>query len=169
MLKIINELEKLGLELTDEQKESIKKSIGEEVYSKLEHEKKVEKIETERDGFKERAETAEETLKGFDGKDLETITRERDEWKQKAELAEKLPEAVVTPLEGTYLCWINLEAYVSADEMKEVIQKKCRLAVDFGDWFGGERFGTFIRMNLATSKENVEIGVNALIMNLMRK
>ena len=33
----------------------------------------------------------------------------------KAELAEKLPEAGVTPLEGTYLCWINLEAYVSAD------------------------------------------------------
>ena len=87
----------------------------------------------------------------------------------KAELAEKLPEAVVTPLEGTYLCLINLEAYVSADEMKEVIQKKCRLAVDFGDWFGGERFGTFIRMNLATSKENVEIGVNALIANLVRK
>ncbi len=44
----------------------------------------------------------------------------------KAELAEKLPEAVVTPLELTYLCWINLEAYVRADEMKEVIQKKCR-------------------------------------------
>ena len=87
----------------------------------------------------------------------------------KAELAEKLPEAVVTPLEGTYLCWINLEAYVRADKMKEVIQKKCRLAVDFGDWFGGERFGTFIRMNLATSKENVEIGVNALIANLVRK
>ena len=35
----------------------------------------------------------------------------------KAELAEKLPEAVVTPLEGTYLCWINLEAYVSADSL----------------------------------------------------
>ena len=86
-----------------------------------------------------------------------------------AELAEKLPEAVVTPLEGTYLCWINLEAYVRADEMKEVIQKKCRLAVDFGDWFGGERFAAFIRMNLATSKENVEIGVNALIANLVRK
>lgn len=53
--------------------------------------------------------------------------------------------------------------------MKEVIQKKCRLAVDFGDWFGGERFAAFIRMNLATSKENVEIGVNALIENLVRK
>ena len=89
MLKIINALEKLGLVLTDEQKESIKKSIGEEVYSKQEHEKKVEKIEAERDGFKERAETAEETLKGFDGKDLETIKKERDEWKDKAEKAEK--------------------------------------------------------------------------------
>ena len=75
----------------------------------------------------------------------------------------------VTYMQAGDLCWINLEAYVRADEMKEVIQKKCRLAVDFGDWFGGERFGTFIRMNLATSKENVEIGVNALIANLVRK
>ena len=87
----------------------------------------------------------------------------------KAELEQNLPEAVVTPLEGTYLCWINLGAYVKAEDMKEIIQKKCHLAVDFGDWFGGEHFGTFIRMNLATSRENVEIGVNALIQNLMKK
>lgn len=84
----------------------------------------------------------------------------------KAELAEKMPEVIVTPLEGTYLCWINLKAYVSADDIKEVIQKKCHLAVDYGDWFGGERFGTFIRMNLATSMENVKTGVEALINNL---
>lgn len=88
MVKIISELEKLGLELTDEQKESIKKSIGEEVYSKSEHEKKVKKIETERDEFKERAETAEGTLEGFDGKDFETIKKERDDWKEKAVKAE---------------------------------------------------------------------------------
>ena len=87
----------------------------------------------------------------------------------KTELEQNLPEAVVTPLEGTYLCWINLGAYVKAEDMKEIIQKKCHLAVDFGDWFGGEHFGTFIRMNLATSRENVEIGVNALIQNLMKK
>ena len=85
MVKIISELEKLGLEMTDEQKESIKKSIGEEVYSESEHEKKVKKIETERDAFKERAETAEETLKGFDGKDFDGITKDRDAWKKKFE------------------------------------------------------------------------------------
>ena len=89
MIKIITELEKIGLELTDEQKESIKKSIGEETYSKGELEKKVNKAEEERDQYKERAETAEETLKGFDGKDLDTITKERDEWKEKAETAER--------------------------------------------------------------------------------
>ena len=81
MVKVISELEKIGLKLTDEQKESIKKSMGEELYSKQELDKKVGKVETERDTYKERAETAEETLKGFDGKDFETITKERDEWK----------------------------------------------------------------------------------------
>ncbi len=52
-------------------------------------EKKVERAETDRDNWKERAETAEETLKGFEGKDFDTITKERDEWKKKAEDAEK--------------------------------------------------------------------------------
>lgn len=88
MVKIISELEKLGLEMTDEQKESIKKSIGEEVYSESEHEKKVKKVEAERDGFKERAETAEETLKGFEGKNFDEITKDRDAWKEKFEKLE---------------------------------------------------------------------------------
>ena len=61
MIKVISELEKIGLKLTDEQKESIKKSMGEELYSKQELDKKVGKVETERDTYKERAETAEET------------------------------------------------------------------------------------------------------------
>lgn len=68
MVKIISELEKIGLEITDEQKESIKKSMGEELYSKQELDKKIGKVEAERDNYKERAETAEGTLKGFEGK-----------------------------------------------------------------------------------------------------
>ena len=89
MVKVISELEKLGLKLTDEQKDAIKKSMGEELYSKPELDKKVGKVETERDAYKVRAETAEDTLKGFDGKDFDTITKERDEWKIKAENAKK--------------------------------------------------------------------------------
>ena len=84
----------------------------------------------------------------------------------KAAFAKELPKVVVSPLEGTYLLWIDLGAYATGEELKEIIQKKCRLAVDFGDWFGGEKFGGFIRMNLATSLENVKIGVEAIIENL---
>ena len=76
---------------------------------------------------------------------------------------ENLPKAVVTPLEATYLVWIDLRVYIKPEDTKEFIQKKCRLAVDFGDWFGGDRFNGFIRMNLATSRENVEIGVKRII------
>ena len=80
----------------------------------------------------------------------------------------ELPDVVVSPLEGTSLCWIDLGAYVPAEKVKEVVQKRCHLAVDFGDWFGGSRFGTFIRMNLATSPENVKIGVDALVRELKK-
>lgn len=88
-MKIISELEKLGLELTEEHKKAITKKFGEEVISNFEHEKKVGKVEEDRDSWKERAETAEETLKGFEGKDFEDITRDRDEWKKKFEKLEE--------------------------------------------------------------------------------
>ena len=81
-------------------------------------------------------------------------------------LAEKLPDAVVSPLEGTYLQWVDLGAYVKPNETQELIQNKCRLAVDYGEWFGGERFGSFIRLNLATSPENIKEAVSRIIKNI---
>lgn len=76
------------------------------------------------------------------------------------------PGLHISPLEGTYLAWIDLGAYVKPSEIRDFMQKKCRLALDYGDWFGGERFGTFVRMNLATSRESVEYAVKALISQL---
>lgn len=84
----------------------------------------------------------------------------------KETLAKELPKAVVSPLEGTYLLWIDLRTYIKPEEVIEVIEKKCKLAIDHGDWFGGERFKGFIRMNLATSLDNVKIGVESLVKNL---
>lgn len=66
----------------------VKKALSAHYKNVAEHDKAISKLETERDGWKQRAETAEETLKGFEGKDFETITKERDEWKRKAEEAE---------------------------------------------------------------------------------
>lgn len=78
-------------------------------------------------------------------------------------LKEKLPKAVVSPLEGTYLAWVDLRECEEKDKIKDKVIKECKLAVDFGEWFGGERFKGFIRINLATSYENVVKAVDSLI------
>lgn len=84
----------------------------------------------------------------------------------KEQFAEDLPEVRVTPLEATYLAWADLGAYVKAGELEDFIQKKCRLAFDYGTWFGGDRSSTFIRINLATSRENIEELVRRIVSNL---
>lgn len=80
----------------------------------------------------------------------------------KSILEEKLPKVWIPKLEGTYLMWINLGAYVSADEIESFIQKACGLAVDYGSWFGGEAYGTFIRVNLATEKDNIRLAAEKI-------
>lgn len=81
----------------------------------------------------------------------------------KSILEEKLPKVWIPKLEGTYLMWIDLGAYVSADEIESVIQKDCGLAVDYGSWFGGEEYGTFIRVNLATREENIRLAAEKIV------
>ena len=68
--------------LTQEQVNFVMQENGKDL-KKLQ--KEVDTLTVERDNFKERAETAETTLKGFDGKSLEEIIKERDDWKKKAE------------------------------------------------------------------------------------
>lgn len=81
----------------------------------------------------------------------------------KSILEEKLSKVWIPKLEGTYLMWIDLGAYVSADEIESVIQKDCGLAVDYGSWFGGEAYGTFIRVNLATREENIRLAAEKIV------
>ena len=72
--------------LTDEQSEKVMTQYGKDV-SKLQKEN--EKLTADRDKEKERADTAEETLKKFDGVDVETMQAELATWQQKAKDAEK--------------------------------------------------------------------------------
>lgn len=87
----------------------------------------------------------------------------------KSILEEKLSKVWIPKLEGTYLMWIDLGAYVSADEIESVIQKDCGLAVDYGSWFGGEAYGTFIRVNLATREENIRLAAEKIVEALEAK
>ena len=53
--------------------------------------------------------------------------------------------------------------------MRDFMENTCGLAFDYGDWFGGERFGTHVRMNLATSGELVRDAVSRITQNLTHR
>lgn len=89
MQKLIETLKQFGIEVPTEKHTEVKKTLSEHYKNASEYTKAIGKLETERDSWKERAETAEETLKKFDGKDVDAMQREIDDWKKKAEDAEK--------------------------------------------------------------------------------
>lgn len=72
--------------LTEEQIAFVMAENGKDI-KKLQKEN--EALTADRDSLKERAETAEGTLKKFEGIDPEAIQKEITKWKQKAETAEK--------------------------------------------------------------------------------
>lgn len=71
--------------LTQEQIDFVMAENGKDL-KKLQKEN--ENLTADRDTWKEKAETAETTLKGFEGVDLETMKKELADWKTKAENAE---------------------------------------------------------------------------------
>lgn len=79
------------------------------------------------------------------------------------ELLSVLPELRISPMDGTYLAWIDFGAYVKAEDMHDLFENKCRIAPSFGEWFGGESYATFVRLNLATSLANIKIATNTII------
>lgn len=86
-------LTELGIEVPADKKENLTKKVSENYITKAEHEKKLGKAETDRDTWKAKTETAETTLKGFEGVDLDTMQKELSDWKKKAEDAEKDAQA----------------------------------------------------------------------------
>lgn len=78
------DLQKIGLD--EEQIKKVFELNGKDVNAEK---KNTEKAEADRDQWKSRAESAEETLKGFDGVDVEGLKGQISEWKAKAEQAEK--------------------------------------------------------------------------------
>jgi len=78
----------------------------------------------------------------------------------KEQMAE-YPEIHICPLEGTYLLFMDLRAYVKPEQVKEFVQGKCRLACDYGEWFG-ENWKGFVRINVATHPDFVKQAVDSI-------
>lgn len=88
MKKLIETLRSLGIEVPEDKEKEVKAKLSEHYKNVGEVEKITNGLETDRDNWKQRAETAEETLKKFDGVNLETMRTELEGWKQKAETAQ---------------------------------------------------------------------------------
>lgn len=76
-------LSEAGITIPEDKKAAFDKAVAENYKTAAEHEKKVTRLTEDLTAMTERAETAEKTLKGFEGKDFDAITRDRDEWKRK--------------------------------------------------------------------------------------
>ena len=79
----------------------------------------------------------------------------------RTELVPRKPELILSPLEGTYLAWLDLGAYVKPQEMAAAVEGRCGLAVDYGAWFGGHA-PCHVRINLATRPENIRQAIQSL-------
>lgn len=91
-----------------------------------------------------------------------TVIRENYEYLCR-ELLSALPKLRISPMNGTYLAWIDFGAYVMADDMHDILENQCRIAPSFGEWFGGESYATFVRLNLATSLTNIKVATHSII------
>jgi predicted nucleic acid-binding Zn-ribbon protein len=83
MKNIHSILSEFGIAVPDDKKAEFDRAVAENYKTSAEFEKKVNRLTDDLTAANQRADTAEETLKGFEGKDFDAITRERDEWKRK--------------------------------------------------------------------------------------
>lgn len=116
MKNIVEICKEYGFEVAEDKQQDFLKAVAENYKTIAEHDKKIGKLEAERDAFKERAETAEETLKGFDGVDLQTIQNELANYKKRAEDAEKEYESKLYARDFEDALKAELEAYSFTSE-----------------------------------------------------
>lgn len=76
-------LSEVGITIPEDKKADFDKAVAENYKTSAEFEKKVNRLTDDLAAEKQRADTAVETLKGFEGKDFDAITRDRDDWKRK--------------------------------------------------------------------------------------
>ena len=73
-------------------------------------------------------------------------------------VAEHLPKAVLTPIEATYLGWLDLRAYGFGEE--ELQKRTIAAGVQFtGGKFFGDNGEGFLRINFGCPRQNIVEGI----------
>lgn len=95
MKNILDICKDFGIEIPADKQADFHKAVTENYKTVAEYEKKVGKLEADLSTQKNRADSAEATLKGFEGIDPAKMQSELDAWKQKAADAEKNAQAQI--------------------------------------------------------------------------
>lgn len=82
-------------------------------------------------------------------------------------IKQNTPNIIISPLEGTYLAWLDLRAYINPNDTKTFIQDKCRIGVDFGKLFH-EDYKGFVRLNLATHPNLVKKATDNIVYHILK-
>lgn len=89
MKNIIDICKDFGIEIPADKHAEFNKAVAENYKTVAEHEKKVNRMTDDLNAEKKRADTAEETLKGFEGIDPTKVNEEISKWKKQAEEAQQ--------------------------------------------------------------------------------
>lgn len=68
----------------------------------------------------------------------------------------------ITPLEGSYLIFVNIGEHCKERNASDYLIKKCHILTNSGEAFGGKKYKKWVRVNLATSLANVKKAVKEL-------
>ncbi|MBR1703233.1 MAG: aminotransferase class I/II-fold pyridoxal phosphate-dependent enzyme [Lachnospiraceae bacterium] len=97
---------------------------------------------------------------------LTAAYRDCDDWKRElleylrgnrdyleTEIRKRFPKAVQTHVEGTYLAWIDLGAYINREEQEKWLADHAKVMFNGAEFFHGTGH---IRWNFATQRENIQ-------------
>ena len=141
MKNIVTILREQGFEIPEDKEGEITKAVAENYLTKAEHDKKIGKIEAERDQYKTASEDAAATLKSFEGIDPAKIKDEIEGYKTRAEKAEQTAKNTMEKRDRDDLIDKALEGvkFTSVYAKKEItarLKNEANLTVQDGNLIG---------------------------------
>ena len=129
MKNIVDILKGIGIEVPEDKLEDFNSEVAKNYKTIAEYDKKVQRLESDRDAYKEQLDTANNTLKGFEGVDVATMNQQIADWKKKAEDAEKDYQQKISERDFNDALNSAMEAYTfTSTAAKEAVMNQVRKA-----------------------------------------
>lgn len=125
MQNILDILKGIGIEVPKDKVDTFNDEVAKNYKAIAEYDKKVKKLETERDGYKTQLDTANETLKGFEGVDVDEMNKRLEQYKtEKKEMEEQHKQELHKRDFADALSKAMEEVKFTSESAKEAVMRK---------------------------------------------